>query len=223
MDYYQLTYSNMDHDALEKKYVHDIYDTIAHDFSRTRWNVWGEVKLFLNSLESYSLIADIGCGNGKNFLEKDNKFYVGFDITHKFLEEIVTKTKYEGVCGNALALPFKQNSFDAVINIAVLHHLSSHERRLQVLSELIRITKIRGLILITVWALEQSVGERQKFTKQENYVKWSLRGSDEVFLRYYYVFKEGELEDLISHFDNVVIKKSHYEMGNWGVVIEKIK
>lgn len=213
----------MDHHELEKKHVHDVYNTIASDFSRTRWSVWGEVKQFLNSLESSSLIADVGCGNGKNFLEGDNKFYVGFDITHKFLEEIVIKTKYEGVCGNALILPFKQNSFDAVVNIAVLHHLSSPDRRLQVLSELIRIVKPHGLILITVWALEQPKNEKQQFTQQENYVKWSLRGSDEVFLRYYYVFKKGELEDLISCFDNVVIKKSYYERGNWGVVLEKVK
>jgi SAM-dependent methyltransferase len=212
----------MNYSELEKKHVHDIYNTIAHDFSRTRWSMWHEVKYFLNNLASHSLIADIGCGNGKNFVEDGNKFYIGFDITLKFLEEITTKTKYEGVGGNALILPFKKNSFDAVINVAVLHHLSSHDRRLQALSELIRITKICGLILITVWALEQPKDEKQQFTQQENYIKWNLRGSDEIFLRYYYVFKKGELENLISCFDNVKIKKSYYERGNWGVILEKI-
>ena len=50
---------------------------------------------------------------------------------------------------------FRSNAFDVTICIAVIHHLSTDERRLHALKELVRITKISGLILTYVWALEQ--------------------------------------------------------------------
>jgi hypothetical protein len=37
--------------------------------------------------------------------------------------------------------------------------------------------------------------------------------------RYYYVFKKDELENLIN--DSVTIVESFYELGNWGVILEK--
>jgi ubiquinone/menaquinone biosynthesis C-methylase UbiE len=42
---------------------------------------------------------------------------------------------------DTLRLPYRSDAFDVVLSIAVLHHLSTKERRLQALSELLRITK----------------------------------------------------------------------------------
>ena len=61
----------------------------------------------------------------------------------------------DGLVADALQVPLQSNKFDAVLCIAVMHHLSTKERRLQCLSELFRICKIGGLIDIQVWALEQ--------------------------------------------------------------------
>ncbi|KAE9454250.1 hypothetical protein C3L33_13849, partial [Rhododendron williamsianum] len=44
---------------------------------------------------------------------------------------------------------------DAAISIAVLHHLSTESRRKKAIDELIRVVKNGGLVLITVWAVEQ--------------------------------------------------------------------
>ena len=43
------------------------------------------------------------------------------------------------------------------MSIAVIHHFSSPERRLNAIKELFRIAKTGGKILIFVWALEQTV------------------------------------------------------------------
>lgn len=48
---------------------------------------------------------------------------------------------------------------DAVISIAVLHHISSKERRMQLLTEMARIMKPGAKGLVTVWASQQ---ENQK-------------------------------------------------------------
>ena len=52
-------------------------------------------------------------------------------------------------------IDFRSSSFDACISIAVIHHLSTTERRANAIKELVRIVKPHGYILIYVWALEQ--------------------------------------------------------------------
>lgn len=58
------------------------------------------------------------------------------------------------VCDN-LALPFRDESFDAVLSIAVVHHFATTERRVGALRELARVLRIGGRLVITVWAMEQ--------------------------------------------------------------------
>lgn len=58
------------------------------------------------------------------------------------------------VCDN-LSLPYRDNCFDAVISIAVIHHFATAERRIQALQELARICRPGGLLMIYVWAMEQ--------------------------------------------------------------------
>ena len=65
-------------------------------------------------------------------------------------------TVYIPVFGNALySLLIK----DFAICIAVIHHFSSHERRLEACNELLRIVIPGGKVLIFVWAFEQTVFE----------------------------------------------------------------
>jgi SAM-dependent methyltransferase len=53
------------------------------------------------------------------------------------------------------------NFQDVAISIAVVHHFSSEDRRLQAIQELFRIVRPGGKVLVTVWALEQ---EKLKYT-----------------------------------------------------------
>lgn len=50
---------------LEKKYVYEVYEKIAPHFAHTRYKPWPRIAEFLNSLPAGSLVADVGCGNGK--------------------------------------------------------------------------------------------------------------------------------------------------------------
>lgn len=58
------------------------------------------------------------------------------------------------VCDN-LALPFRDESFDAVLSVAVVHHFATTERRVNALRELARVLRIGGRLVISVWAMEQ--------------------------------------------------------------------
>jgi len=54
-----------------------------------------------------------------------------------------------------LNLPYRDESFDAALSVAVIHHLATRDRRVRALRELARILRVGGRILITVWAKEQ--------------------------------------------------------------------
>jgi SAM-dependent methyltransferase len=72
---------------------------------------------------------------------------------------------------NCLTLPFKNQVFDVVISIAVIHHFSTEKHRLRALKgtslsynnphiyalEIVRVIKPGGKMLIYVWAMEQEV------------------------------------------------------------------
>jgi SAM-dependent methyltransferase len=56
---------------------------------------------------------------------------------------------------DAMALPYRRRCCDGVLCIAVLHHISTAERRLRLLREIIDILVPGGRALVTVWATEQ--------------------------------------------------------------------
>lgn len=59
------------------------------------------------------------------------------------------------VTADCLHLPYRNDIADAVISIAVIHHLSTHERRKATLEEIARVLKPKGRALIYVWAKDQ--------------------------------------------------------------------
>ncbi|KAG5489416.1 hypothetical protein GH5_00286 [Leishmania sp. Ghana 2012 LV757] len=59
--------SSTDAAAYEREHVHKVYSAIAEHFSSTRYKAWPRVGSFLESLPPFSLVADVGCGNGKYF------------------------------------------------------------------------------------------------------------------------------------------------------------
>jgi len=139
---------------IEKKYVHNVYDAIAPHFSATRFAKWPKVAEFLNSLRPGSVVLDAGCGNGKYLGFNPDCFFIGCDISPPLIE-ICAGRGHEVLVADAVNLPYRDNFGDAAISIAVLHHLSTDDRRRKAIEELIRVVRRGGLVLITVWASEQ--------------------------------------------------------------------
>jgi len=44
----------------------------------------------------------------------------------------------------------------------------------------------------------------------------------QVLLRYYHVFEEGELEELVEKVEELVVVESYYDQGNWCSVLERV-
>ncbi|KAL5285705.1 ALKBH8 family protein [Megaselia abdita] len=64
---------------------------------------------------------------------------------------------------------------------------------------------------------------RTEFQQQDVYVPWKLKGTqqEQVFLRYYHVFEESELEKLCKEIKGVEVEKSYYDQGNHCVILKK--
>ena len=92
-------------------------------------------------------ILDIGCGTGEfsGLFNKEN--YTGIDINKEYINFAKTKNKKNFLVMDATDLKFADNTFDAILIMAVLHHLelTGMER---VLSEAKRVLKPNGKILI---------------------------------------------------------------------------
>ena len=96
------------------------------------------------------------------------------------------------------------NFMDAALCVAVLHHLPSVDERIAALREIRRVLVPRGRVFVSVWALDQP--RFRKAVEARRHLPWEVRGDvsvpwtmpDGVVIpRYYHLFQEGELEELI--------------------------
>ncbi|XP_018409507.1 PREDICTED: probable tRNA methyltransferase 9-like protein [Nanorana parkeri] len=148
---------------LERQHVHNVYEKIAPYFNDKRYKAWPKVQEFLLAQEPGSLVADIGCGNGKYLHINSQTFKIGSDYCFP-LAEAARNRNYEVMVCDGLQLPYRDGAFDAVLSIAVIHHFSTKERRIRAIKEMARILRVGGQMMIYVWAMEQ---KRRKFEKQD--------------------------------------------------------
>jgi ubiquinone/menaquinone biosynthesis C-methylase UbiE len=201
--------------------VRNTYNTIANHFSDTRFKVWTCTREFLNNVSPSSNGLEVGCGNGKNMIYRDDINMCGIDICDKFVD-MCKKKNLNVIQGDMLKLPYNNEQFDFVMSIAVLHHLDSEEKRIQALNEMFRVCKKDGKIFILVWAFEQEESSKRKFKSKDEMVSWFSREDGNTYYRYYHLYSKDELnEEFQKTRNDFRIIKSFYEMGNWGLIIEK--
>ena len=202
---------------LEKTNVNEVYEEIAEHFDVTRVNKWSWVEDFLNKLKSNSLVLDLGCGNGRNMNHENIKF-IGVDNCENFVR-ICNQKGLDVINCNMTKVNLENEKVDGIICVAVFHHLSTPEHRVEALREMKRLIKPNGRILLSVWAKEQPTKTRRTFAKHgDNIVEWNKFG--EKYERYYYIFERNEIEQLIK-VCGLVIKSYSLECGN--MVYELLK
>ncbi len=199
--------------ATTKARVRATYERIAEPFAASRAEPWPEVLSFATSLPPNARIADVGCGNGRHArtLAAEGHPVVAVDFARNLL--LIGRRGSRGrtwghhigwVQGEATGLPLRTGCMDAALCVAVLHHLPSVEERLQALRELGRVLTPRGRAFVSVWAMDQP--RFRKAVEARRTLPPEVRGDVEVpwtmpdgvvIPRYYHLFQEGELEQLI--------------------------
>lgn len=221
---------------IENNYVFETYNYIAEHFSSTRYSHWVTVKKYLLELNNNSNLKnkinflDFGCGNGK-YLSFGNNFNTfAFDNCARLLD--IVKKSYpnvnviQGDVSSDLAglniLGLNPNSFDSIISVAVLHHLSSESRRIQAILNIFNLLRLGGTCLITVWA--NTIEIKPNFLKlglpNDYLIPWNNE-----FQRYYHLFESDELEKLFEKagiYDRIQLVEKIFECDNWIMIFKKI-
>lgn len=196
------------------------YDVHATDFSKSRFRIWPQIKQFLDELPTNSRVLDIGCGNGKNM----NYVAKRLDLQMMGLEHsqaltyICVQRALNVIQGDARSLPFEANSFNAIIMIAVIHHINPLEHN-KVLNEIKRVLKPGGTCLITNWAVEQPENSKRTFQKGLNMVTW--KGKEDNPLPYW-VMDTNLAKEFINSLPNGLERVSFvWDAGNWNFELQK--
>lgn len=164
-------------EAYESEYVHEVYEQIASHFSETRYKPWPIVEAFLKNLPTGAIGLDIGCGNGKYLQVNRNVFIVGSDRSSNLTKIASQHQPHVAIVADTLALPHPPGTFDFAISIAVIHHLSTPERRIAAVKAILETLREGGSALLYVWALEQKSSRRgwDEGHEQDVMVPWVLK------------------------------------------------
>ena len=140
------------------------------------------------------------------------------------------------IVGDILDLPHQTAKFDFAISIAVVHHLSTRERRVEAIKLILETLRPGGTdgmheagkALVYVWALEQKTSRRgwDKGDEQDVMVPWIMKQKAEdgesgtkekTFERYYHLYRKGELEEDVEAAGGKIFENG-YERDNWWAV-----
>lgn len=110
-------------------------------------------QILKNNYQTGQKILDVGCGNGRNlkWFYKAGFEIHGTDINKIRLQDccdLYPDQKDHFIAADLEQMPYEANNFDHVICIAVLHFAKGLKQYLKMFSELLRILKSGGTMLI---------------------------------------------------------------------------
>ena len=171
-----------------------VWDDVAKWWNEYRNTPMKEVVEFLK--EKKGKILDLGCGTGRHFSSIKGETF-GTDFSGEMLKIAElnakkNKIKCELIKSDAANLPFKDNFFDYVIFIAVLHCIKGDKKRRDALKELYRVLKKGGKALVCVWSKNHRI---TKGRIGEITVPWTVEGKK--LQRHYYIYEREELRNIL--------------------------
>ncbi len=104
-----------------------------------------------NILPKNSLVLEVGCGEGygSNLLSQYVEKVVGLDIDDKTIKHASNKYSSENCIFktyNGIKIPYKDNTFDAVVSFQVIEHIQDDENYV---SEILRVLKQASPFILT--------------------------------------------------------------------------
>jgi tRNA (uracil-5-)-methyltransferase TRM9 len=184
-----------------------VFDEIAESWYRVRhWPLLKEELEEVAARWESGKLLNVGCAHGPDFLPFRRNFELwGVDSSPAMLRHgLRYSDKFRFyvnlLAGDALFLPFPDNTFDFAISVATYHHIEGKSQREKAFGELKRVLKPGGEAFLTVWNHGQP---RFWFKPREQEVPWRLK--ERSVYRYYHLFSYGELRKSLT-------------MGGWQII-----
>lgn len=170
--------------AINRKF----YDRFGNEFSATRQRLQPGVKKILNSIKQDESVLDLGCGNGYFLHEVSRRGHkqtlLGADFSlpllrdaesqpegfsARFMEIDITKLS---VIGNQSLIT---DNWSLITAFALLHHIPSHEIRLDILRTVQKLLKPNGKFILSNW---QFLNSEKLKARIQPWAKVGLSNSD---------------------------------------------
>lgn len=169
-------------------------------------------------------ILDLGCGAGRHmiYLGKKGFIMIGLDFSAKALSIAQSRLERESVKNYVLInhailnLPFPDDHFDAVVSINVVHHDRIKNIR-KTISEIKRVLKKRGIVIINLASTENTKFGRGKEIEKNTFIK--SNGNDKGVLHHF--FSEKEARGLFSGFKIRELRRDNENNKHWFILAEK--
>lgn len=119
---------------------------------------WEESGMVANIIpgSKNNIVLDLGCGNGVSTANLKARIAVGVDLSSDQLTKAKKSfPKKHFVVGDARKLPFKDETFDLIVAINMLHHVKNPDT---VLKECFRVLKLGGKLMTVDPNLYNPVG-----------------------------------------------------------------
>jgi SAM-dependent methyltransferase len=135
---------------------HALYAAVAHEYDDVfprhvaDHYIDKRTRLVKDLLPLGGLVLDVGCGTGQLAAAIGSE---GFDVFGVDLSaSMVARARARGLAGTyagvTTALPFADNAFDLALTVATLHHLETPERVAATVSEMARVIKPGGFVVL---------------------------------------------------------------------------
>ncbi len=195
-----------------------VWENIAQEWHEFKTNPSLVATEFINN--SKGKILDLGSGSGRNLLKikniKEKEIYL-VDFSQKMLDFALErakklKLKINITKSNLKKIPFEDNFFDAAICVAAIHCIPKDKIRKASLKELYRVLKKGAKTDIEVWNKDS---ERFKKAPKQKFINWRDKGK-----RFYYLYEEKELKELLKEIGFKIIKKIPHN-ANLIFIVEK--
>lgn len=153
-----------EHRAVARKFEKDFFDGDrlygygGYSYNSRYWQ--DTVKRFRDyyNLADRCSVLDVGCAKG--FMLHDFKELMpnitveGIDVSEYAIENGIENMKPFLRVGNAVDLPYEDNSFDLVISINTVHNLPIHDCK-QSLREIQRVSKGNAFVIVDAWRTDE--------------------------------------------------------------------
>ena len=211
----------MDENTVEKLLAlnHDFYADFAEPFADSRTLSDPALTSILPYIPADARVLDVGCGNGRLALllhqERPGVTYTGVDAVPELIEvararagqlDISVTFRILDISRLGWSGPFRGESFDCIVTLAVLHHIPSFKLRALALREMADLLAPRGRLLLSTWQFVDSdrlrrkivdwtdVGLAEQALERGDYLlDWKRGGQG---LRYCHLVDEAEVEHL---------------------------
>ena len=140
-------------------------------------------EIVTGNLPPVSKVLDLGCGTGMllSELARRSGFVVGIDSSPEMLE-LARKRRGSAalVLTDADHLPFVDRSFDAVVSVTLLQNMPNPAATVR---EVARVTKPRGIVIMTTLKHKHSLGELERWIRAAGFKPLSSGevGKEDVF------------------------------------------